>query len=264
MATRTRWGIAGAVLLLHGMALAQQPAMSDSAMRRVGAALADMQTRPFIEAHPDLRFRYLGMQAYHEGRKREAMEHFLLAARYADKTSQALISLMYWTGDGVALDRPRGYAWMDLAASRGYVELKRQRDMYWNALNEPEREQAATLRRSLDADYGDAGGTRRMTLELGSVRSAVTGSHLGWAGNGVVMFADPASRAASGENVANLVGRSGAMGTDLGQLYDTVRLDTTQYQELKDLQWQVQMQGRVDVGPLQPVAKPVDKPHPLD
>lgn len=240
--------------MVGGLAWAQAPSEGD--LKRSGAVLADMATRPFIEGHSDLRFRHLGVDAYREGRKRVAFANFRLASRYADKTSQALIALMYWIGDGVPHDRARAYAWMDLAASRGYPELQRQRDLYWAQLTDEERAQARYLRRSLDGDYGDEAGVRRLTLELGGIRSAVTGSHLGWVGTGVVIYADSASQAAAGRTVAGLLGGA-ASSRDMSMAGDSQRLSAAEYQRMKDLQWQVQMmQGHVEVGDPEQVAKP--------
>lgn len=244
--------------IASGLAWAQAPSPGD--IRRSGAVLADMDTGSFIREHPDLRFRHLGMDAYREGRKREAFENFRLASRYADKASQALIALMYWTGDGVPRDRGRAYAWIELAASRGYPELQRQRDLYWMQMTDEERTEARDLRQTLDGDYGDEAGMRRLTVELGSIRSAVTGSHLGWVGSGVVIYADSASQAAAGQSVAGLLSGS-ASGQDMSIANDSKRLTTADYMRMKDLQWQVQMQGHVEVGDPQPVAKPAaDEP----
>lgn len=246
---------------VSGLAWAQAPSEGD--IKRAGSVLADMDTWAFIKDHPDLRFRNLGMEAYREGRKKEAFENFRLASRYADKASQALIAVMYWTGDGVSRDRARAYAWIELAASRGYPELQHQRDLYWMQMTEEERMQARDLRQTLDGDYGDEAGLSRLKVELGSIRSAVTGSHLGWVGSGVVIYADGASQAAAGQTVAGLLGGS-ASGQDMSMTADSTRLTAAQYLKMKDLQWQVQMQGHVEVGDLQQVDKPaVDAPkHP--
>jgi len=243
-------------------AWAQHNAASSGDLKRSGAVLADMATGPFIDAHPDLRFRDLGMAAYREGRKRGAFENFLLASRYVDKASQAIVGLMYWTGDGAPRDHALAYAWMALAASRGYPELERQRNLYWAQLNDDERGRTHDLRQSLEADYGDDVGARRLTRELGSIRSQVTGSRLGWVGYGVVIYADSASRAAGGESVAGLLGGAAAS-QDMSSISDSVRLDTAHYLQMKDLQWQVQMlKGHVDVGELEPLRHSADRTRP--
>lgn len=245
-----------------GGAWAQQAASSSGDLKRSGAALADMATGSFIDAHPDLRFRNLGMAAYREGHKREAFDQFLIASRYAYKASQAIVGLMYWTGDGAPRDRSQAYAWMELAASCGYPELQRQRDLCWRQLGHEERDRARSLRQNLEVDYGDDAGAGRLTLELGGIRSQVTGSRLGWTGYGVVIHANSASRAAAGEGVAGLSG--GAVASrDMSSISDSTRLTATQYLQMKDLQWQVQMlKGHVDVGELESIRNSSDTTHP--
>jgi TPR repeat protein len=244
-----------AALACGSAARAQKAASAPGDLKRSGAVLADMATGPFIDAHPDLRFRHLGMAAYREGRRREALDDFRLASRYVDKASQSIVALMYWTGDGVGRDRALAYAWMDLAASRGYPELQHQRDLYRAQLTDAERDHARELRQTLEPDYGDEAGARRLTLELGSIRSQVTGSRLGWVGSGVVIYADSASRAAGGESVAGLLAGS-APSQDMSSIGDSLRLNTAQYLQMKDLQWQLQMlKGHVDVGDPQPVRR---------
>lgn len=49
-------------------------------------------------------------------------------AKGGDPLASAVMSLMYTLGRGVAKDRARGYAWMDLALNRGFKEAKGLRD----------------------------------------------------------------------------------------------------------------------------------------
>jgi TPR repeat protein len=77
----------------------------------------------FLAYHPDLGDRKLGMEAFKRGSFDYAARYFQWAARYADKPSQAMLGSMYWSGQGVQQDRALAYAWMDLAAERGYPSL---------------------------------------------------------------------------------------------------------------------------------------------
>jgi TPR repeat protein len=194
-------------------AWAQQAASSSGDLKRGGAVLADMAAGTFIDAHPDLHFRHVGMVAYRDGHKREAFDHFLIASRYADKASQAIVALIYWAGGGAPHDRPLAFAWMELAASRGYAELQHQHDLYWAPLNDEEHDQARDLRLALDVGYG-------------------------------------------GESATGLLGGAAAS-RDMSSISDSVRLNTAQYLQMKDLQWQVQMlKGRIDVGDPGPIRPP--------
>lgn len=240
MGRLTSIGVALMALAMAGHALAQQAA--DSAeVKRSAELLGGMESLLFVDAHSDLRFRSKGMQAYKEGDRRAAFHYFRLASRYADKTSQALVGVMYWTGDGVAANRPLAYAWMDLAASRGYPELQHQRQLYWDRLSEAERSKALALRPTLDADYGDVAGAKRLTLEIGAARAQVTGSHVGWLGNGGAFYGDNAV-------------------ADFSKYDKALHMNTAEYLQVKDVQWQLQMNSRVDVGEPEPAEPPRDPP----
>jgi len=108
-----------------------------------------------VEHHSDLYFRSLGADAYKAGDKPRALEMFMAAARFGDKPSEAMVAAMYWNGEGTAVDRPRAYAWMDLAADRGYRDLVIQRELYWNRLTPSEREQALAVGKDIYDRYSD-------------------------------------------------------------------------------------------------------------
>src|SRR5690606_4420973 len=96
----------------------------------------------YLSHHPDLRLRIDGMKALDAGFPRDAMTAFLKSARFADKPAQAMLANMYWDGVGTAVDRPRGYAWMDIAAERGYPDFLAWRERYWEALSPEEQREA--------------------------------------------------------------------------------------------------------------------------
>ena len=76
------------------------------------------QSQAFLDAHPDIKYRNLGFRSYKKGEFAEAMKHFGRAAYFADKPSQAMIGEMHWKGEGVPVDKPPAYAWLDLASER--------------------------------------------------------------------------------------------------------------------------------------------------
>ena len=120
----------------------------------------------FVESHPDLRNYRLGLQSYRAGDLEKAFRYFRIASRYSDKPSQSLVAEMYWYGKGVEQDRPLGYAWMDLAAERGYVRLLGLREKYWEAMDAGERERALEVGEQVYADFGDAVAKRRLEVAL--------------------------------------------------------------------------------------------------
>lgn len=209
-----------------------------------------LSSRRIIISHPDLWYRALGSKAYENGAPAHALPLFLRAASYADKPSQAIIATMYWNGDGVEKNRPLAYAWMDLAANRGYPELLVQRERYWEALQPAEREQALQLGRQIYAEYGDAAGLKRLNRQLVKEgRGLFTGSRTGFAGTmGVLLTPD------SSGLFRELQGNP----YELTKLYDSALWRAADYARLKDLQWLgADRFGRVTVGPLQ-AATPVD------
>src|SRR5690606_26242536 len=125
----------------------------------------EMMTAGFLAGHPDVRWRREGQHSYSRGEYDIALDQFLRAARYGDKPAQAMLAEMYWKGIGVARDRPRGYAWMDIAAERRFPNFVILRERYWNNLDARERERAIDVGRPLMDEYGDA----RARLRLAKV-----------------------------------------------------------------------------------------------
>ncbi len=111
--------------------------------------------------HLDQVYRARAAEAYRRGRLDWARRYFEIAARHADKPSQLALAMMHLNGDGVARDPARAYAWLDVAAERGYRDFLVQRERVWDALSPRERERALELARGLHAEYGDAVAKRR-------------------------------------------------------------------------------------------------------
>lgn len=136
----------------------------------------------FLNAHPDLKYRSVGMENYAKGRYREALHYFRLGAYYADKPSQGMVAQMLWQGEGTAVDRPAAYAWMDLAAERRYKDLLIARERYWAQLTPEQREAALAKGQAIYRKYGDEVAQRRLKNVLERKRRHVTGSRTGFVG----------------------------------------------------------------------------------
>src|SRR3546814_7752095 len=108
------------------------------------------------------------------------LDQFLRAARYGDKPAQAMLAEMYWKGTGVAQDRPRGYAWMDIAAERRFPNFVILRERYWSSLDARERERAIDVGRPLMDEYGDASAGPRLAKVLRRYQHGSTGRRLGF------------------------------------------------------------------------------------
>ncbi len=199
----------------------------------------DLMQAGFLAGHPDLRHRMRGMDKHRRGEYAEAMASFQLAARYADKASQAMIAEMLWTGVGVPVDRPMAYVWIDLAAERGYPALIAVRERYWNALTAEEREIARRDGPALQASYHDGVAKPRLAAVLRRARSQMTGSRTGYTGNPLRII---------------LPGGLGEASIDGNQFFDARYWDPKQYQAWHDAVWTRPLQGRVEVGQAAPEA----------
>ena len=110
-------------------------------------------TDSFLRYHPDLKHRLTGLEYLEQGAALEAYREFEKAARYADKMSQGMVAELLWTGAVEGADRAVAYAWMDLAAERGYRTFIVQRERYWDALDAGQRERALEVGQAIYAEY---------------------------------------------------------------------------------------------------------------
>jgi len=201
---KSRMWMTGALFLAlaTGPAAATEPAELASSMSDLEYRL--LNTEAMLGAHPDYRWRREGLLAIEQGRQDLARIYLKRAARYADKPAQALIAERYWKGEGVAQDRALAYAWMDLAAERGYTVFLVHRENYWDALTAAERERALRVGQDVYAEYGDSVAQPRLSLVLKNRHRAKTGSRSG-SSNFVQVFEAPSHNPSGG----NGIGRHG-------------------------------------------------------
>ncbi|WP_267226124.1 hypothetical protein [Dyella silvae] len=279
MAKATRFMLMGVLLAgsFLGTALAQElpssPTTTDGPSAKALEAARDLQEvldEPSVAwQHPDLRYRQLGLDAYRNGSKERALRLLIEASRYADKPSQAMVAAMYWHGEGTAVDRPRAYAWMDLAADRGYRDLLVQRELFWHSLTEAERRTALDLGKEIYDQYSDDAGKLRLERSLSLVRNKGTGSHAGFIGSGNTIFSSGirgySNDALPANSVARLLGQVDGHSMDFKLVYDPMLWHAGPYMQLKDVQWQLSrpLQGHVDVGDPQTVRSPDDTQPPV-
>jgi len=219
-----------------GMALAQATAKAASPD---GSLDPMMVQAGFLSGHPDLRFRIRGLDEFKAGNREDAFRYFQRAAYYADKPSQGMVAEMYWNGQGVPADRALAYAWMDLAAERGYLTFATARERYWSEMTEAERNRALEEGQALYARFGDAAAQPRLATVLRRERGKMTGSRLGsGSGSLQVLVAGP-----DGEYEA----------IDGSKFYDPKYWDPKQYQAWHDSVWMRPRIGRVDVGGVEKV-----------
>ena len=196
-----------------------------------------MLSAGFLSGHPDLRYRLLGLDEFKQGEHERAMRFFQRAAFYADKPSQGMVAEMLWNGHGSKRDPALAYAWMDLAAERGYAGFLGLRERYWNALSEDERIHALEIGQSLYAQYGDAAAQPRLATVLRREKKRATGSRTGFVGSLKIFVPGP----------------SGFQQIDGSKFYDERYWDPKQYQAWHDSIWMEPRVGRVSVGELKQV-----------
>lgn len=192
-----------------------------------------MITAGFLTGHPDLRFRLLALEKREQGKQEDAFRFFKRAAFYGDKPSQAMVAEMLWTGVGTPVDKAQAYAWMDLAAERGYEGFLELRERYWARLSESEREQAIVAGQDIYARFGDAAALPRIAGTLRRERSKVTGSRTG---------------ATSGNLKIYVPGPAGPQLIDGSKFYDPRYWDPVQYQAWHDSIWMKPRVATVEVG----------------
>ena len=199
-----------------------------------------LSSESFINAHPDLMYRTRGLAAYEKLRYADAFTHFQRGAKFSDKPSQGMVAEMLWKGEGVAVNRPLAYAWMDLAAERLYPTMLVHRERYWAKLTASEREQAIELGHGLYKIYGDDVAKKRLERALRQARSKVTGSRTGMTGNLTIIINTP----------------SGQQTIDGSQYYQDKFWKPEQYFKWQDTAWKNPPKGNVDIGPLQMAPSP--------
>jgi TPR repeat protein len=194
------------------------------------------RTPGFIGAHPDIYWRQQGIDKYDRGRYTEAMTAFRRAARYADKTSQAMLAQMLWNGDGVKIDRVMAYVWADLAAERGYPDFIATREKFWRDLSVDEQHAALSAGGAVFGEYGDAVAKRREESALHLARISITGSRTGHIGTLSVGQKLPDGR---------------FLAVDGALYYADKYWKPEQYWHWQDRVWTQTPEGKVEVGPIQ-------------
>ena len=178
-------GLLIATLLVGGTAAtpAAEPAAPSPLSLQEHAVVS---SAAYLKGHPDLRYRQLGMAAAEQRKFVDARRYYTLAARHADKLSQALMAELLWNGQGGPADRALGYAWMDLAAERGTEWLLLRREAYWAALDEAERKRAVDEGQVLYAEFADPVAKPRQEKEMRRNMGEMTGSRTGALGSTVM------------------------------------------------------------------------------
>jgi len=194
----------------------------------------------FLLYHPDQSYRMDGLKAYQDGKYDYALRDFRVAARYADKPAQAMLASMYWEGRGVQQDKALAYAWMDLAAERGYPWLIGDRERYWQGMTDDERKRAVEVGQAIYDEYADNVGMPRLSLWLYRGKVHASGSHTGFVGDITV-------------RKPGLTGLLDGPSWNGNTYYAAQYWQPKAYLDWQNNTWHPESKGKVDVGALEPV-----------
>ncbi|HEX5121970.1 MAG TPA: hypothetical protein VFV97_01890 [Rhodanobacteraceae bacterium] len=122
---------------------------------------------------PGVSFFQKGLDAYRKGQSAAAIDAWQSSAGWAMKDAQYNLGLAYFKGSGVAADRPRGLAWLALAAERKNPTMQASLAAAWDGATDAEHQQANALWRELKKQYGDdvalPKAKKRFETELGQI-----------------------------------------------------------------------------------------------
>lgn len=248
------------------------PAIAEHRPATLTSEEAEIVQSPFFaETHPDIRWRLSALDNIEQGLHVGVMGELLLAARFGDKPAQAMVAEAYWKGlYQQPVDRALAYAWMDLAAERGYRPLLVQREIYWRELTESERKSAIERGAEVYDEYGDDVALPRLETKLREGRSRKTGSRVGAGSVNTQTIAAGASRVVINLSVpiSPIVDPSiGSLGTMHPQVSGAKRIrlwedkywDLDRYLAWKEVTIDADLsgikRGEVDVLPLEVLAK---------
>ena len=192
-------------------------------------------TDGFLSYHPDLRWRKEGLGRYEDGELSLALNAFKRSSKYADKGAQAMVAEMYWKGEGTDVDKAKAYAWMDLAAERGYKDFLTLREYYWRELDPRERERALKVGKEIYAEFGDDVAKPRLEKRINQGRRQTTGSRTGFKGALTIM----------------VPGAGGWITMDANEYYKEEFWQPELYFKWQDQLWKDYQRGRVEVGALE-------------
>ncbi len=186
---------------------------------------------------PGLYYFHKGCDYFRRGDAEAAMHAWQIAAGWAMKDAQYDIGIAYFRGRGIAIDRPRGLAWLALAAERKDEAFVTSLAAAWDEATEAEHAQANAIWRELRKRYADDVALPKAENRYRQEVSQITGSRVGMPGHVSIWT------------------------RDLGRV--DVAWFKTEMQERADRNFGKLPTGRVDIGPLEPVVEgvaPVEPP----
>ena len=178
---------------------------------------------------PGLYYFHKGCDYYGRGDHAGAMHAWEVAASWAMKDAQYDLGIAYYRGRGVAVDRPRGLAWLALAAERKDEAFVTSLAAAWDEATEQEHAEANAIWRELRRKYADEVALPKAENRYRQEVAQITGSRVGMPGHVSIW-----TRALGRVDVAWF---------------------KSEMQERADRNFGKLPVGRVDIGPLEPVVE---------
>jgi len=176
---------------------------------------------------PGLYYFHKACEYYKRGDVAAAMQTWQIAAGWAMKDAQYDLGIAYFRGRGVTMERPRGLAWLALAAERKDEVFEGSLAAAWDEATPTEHNEANAIWRDLRKEYADEVALPRAQNRYTQEINQITGSRVGMSGHAAVW-----TRSTGRMDVA-------AFKHDM--------------QDLADRNFGKLPTGTVDIGPLQPV-----------
>lgn len=226
---------------------------------------------PEADGRPGEYYFQLGVNAFYDKDYAHAIAMYKVAASWAYKPAEFNLGLIYFQGLGVPADKPRGAAWMALAAERGDSrKLKQTRDLMLGKLDKAESERALAIWQELKSTYGDEVALARAKTRWAQVKSNMTGSRVG---DGAVhlLVGGNAENVASPGLPSKVKGAAGSVGgpevTSGAQLFRSGQATdgSIAYQQFQrsdnpyDRVFRTDLTGTTSVGPLTQIQSSDDK-----
>lgn len=123
-----------------------------------------------------------GCEAWKRGRTTEAIDLWMVAASWGQKSAQYNLGIAYFRGEGVIQDVPLGLAWLGLAVERHHPVFQESLDAAWYQSTVEERIAGKQIFAELKPVYGDAVALKRAMRRYEDERRNLTGSRVGAVG----------------------------------------------------------------------------------
>lgn len=134
---------------------------------------------PEADGRPGEYYFQLGVNAYNKHDYAHAIAMYKVAASWAYKPAEFNLGLIYFQGLGVPADKPRGAAWMSLAAERGARKSEKARDLMLGKLGKSEFDKTFAIWQELKPIYGDEVALARAKARWAQVKASKTGTRVG-------------------------------------------------------------------------------------